>query len=234
MFRRMLRIMHRDERGITGLETAIIMIAFVVVASVFAYSVLSAGLFSAQKGQEAIYAGLEETRASMALRGSVIGYGENATAASGSGVGNKTIARIAFTLSTTLPGVAVDLTPPYTWAGSGANVTSSGLTSVNVISYADENNYIGDCAWTISFIGKDDDDYLLESEEKAVVTVWMLHYNGTNYTVGAANSGTFFNSFANCTTAYDTATWEIRPETGASLIVERTMPTVFDTTFDLN
>ena len=30
----------RDERGITGLETAIILIAFVVVASVFAYTVL--------------------------------------------------------------------------------------------------------------------------------------------------------------------------------------------------
>ena len=34
-----------DERGITGLETAIILIAFVVVASVFAYAVLTAGLF---------------------------------------------------------------------------------------------------------------------------------------------------------------------------------------------
>ena len=43
------------ERGITGLETAIILIAFVVVAAVFAYTVLSAGLFSTQKSQEAIY-----------------------------------------------------------------------------------------------------------------------------------------------------------------------------------
>ncbi|HUV53535.1 MAG TPA: archaellin/type IV pilin N-terminal domain-containing protein, partial [Dehalococcoidia bacterium] len=41
--------MRRDERGITGLETAIILIAFVVVASVFAYTVLSAGIFSSQK-----------------------------------------------------------------------------------------------------------------------------------------------------------------------------------------
>ena len=37
----------RNQRGITGLETAIILIAFVVVASVFAYTVLSAGIFSA-------------------------------------------------------------------------------------------------------------------------------------------------------------------------------------------
>ena len=31
----------RSERGITGLETAIILIAFVVVASVFAFTILS-------------------------------------------------------------------------------------------------------------------------------------------------------------------------------------------------
>jgi len=37
----------RDKQeGITGLKTAIILIAFVIVASVFAYVVLSAGLFS--------------------------------------------------------------------------------------------------------------------------------------------------------------------------------------------
>ena len=33
----------RDENGITALETAIILIAFVVVASVFAFTILSAG-----------------------------------------------------------------------------------------------------------------------------------------------------------------------------------------------
>ncbi len=34
------------QAGITGLETAIILIAFVTVAAVFGYAVLSAGLFS--------------------------------------------------------------------------------------------------------------------------------------------------------------------------------------------
>jgi flagellin-like protein len=61
----------RDQRGITGLETAIILIAFVVVASVFAYTVLSAGVFSSEKGKEAIHAGLKQARGSMELVGSV-------------------------------------------------------------------------------------------------------------------------------------------------------------------
>lgn len=67
----MLKRLSRDQRGITGLETAIILIAFVVVASVFAYSVLSAGLFSSEKGKEAIHAGLEQAQGSMELVGSV-------------------------------------------------------------------------------------------------------------------------------------------------------------------
>ncbi len=49
----MLKRLHKDKRGITGLETGIILVAFVVVASVFAYTVISAGMFSSQKGQEA-------------------------------------------------------------------------------------------------------------------------------------------------------------------------------------
>ena len=65
----------RGEKGITGLETAIILIAFVVVASVFAYTVLSAGIFSSEKGKEAIHAGLEEARSTMEPRGSVIAVG---------------------------------------------------------------------------------------------------------------------------------------------------------------
>ena len=46
----------KDERGITGLETAIILIAFVVVAAVFSFVVLSTGLFSSERGKEAVYA----------------------------------------------------------------------------------------------------------------------------------------------------------------------------------
>ena len=62
---------HRNQKGITGLETAIILIAFVVVAAVFAYTALSAGLFSTQKSQEAVYAGLEEAQSTVELSGNV-------------------------------------------------------------------------------------------------------------------------------------------------------------------
>ena len=72
-FFRALRTFHRGEKGITGLETAIILIAFVTVASVLAYSVLSAGIFSAERGKETVYRGLDQASASMQVRGSVYG-----------------------------------------------------------------------------------------------------------------------------------------------------------------
>ncbi len=39
----------KDQRGITGLETAIVLIAFVVVSSVFAFAALSTGMISSDK-----------------------------------------------------------------------------------------------------------------------------------------------------------------------------------------
>ena len=67
-------LIHRTpgERGITGLETAIILIAFVVVATVFAFVVLTTGIFSAERGKETVFAGLQKARGTMEVRGGVV------------------------------------------------------------------------------------------------------------------------------------------------------------------
>ena len=75
-----LRLLRDNQRGITGLETAIVLIAFVVVASVFAYAVLSTGLLSSEKSKETALAGISETASSISLRGSVIAYKSGAPA----------------------------------------------------------------------------------------------------------------------------------------------------------
>ena len=76
-----------DQRGVTGLETAIILIAFVVVASVFAFTVLSTGIFSAERGKETIHAGLKGARSSMELKGSIVANGvANKTLSNGDSV----------------------------------------------------------------------------------------------------------------------------------------------------
>jgi flagellin-like protein len=70
--KRYFKNIYKEQKGITGLETAIILIAFVVVAAVFAYTVLSAGLFSTQKSQEAVYNGLQETQNTLEVKGAVL------------------------------------------------------------------------------------------------------------------------------------------------------------------
>ena len=74
----MRKVMHimrgllKGQRGITGLETAIVLIAFVVVSSTFAFAALSTGLFSADKSKETISAGLSEATGTMQQVGNVI------------------------------------------------------------------------------------------------------------------------------------------------------------------
>ncbi len=54
--------------GVTGLETTIILVVFVVVASVFTFTILSTGLFSTGLGKETVYAGLNEASTSLGRR----------------------------------------------------------------------------------------------------------------------------------------------------------------------
>ena len=75
-----LKSMHRRQRGMTGLETAIVLIAFVTVASVLAYSVLSAGIFSAERGKATVYSGLASAEATLEVVGSVLGLSPNQSA----------------------------------------------------------------------------------------------------------------------------------------------------------
>ena len=87
----------QDERGITGLETAIILIAFVVVATVFAFIVLTTGIFSAERGKETVYAGLQKARGTIEVRGGVIATSSAPPA----------VDKIQFTVANTAGGDAV-------------------------------------------------------------------------------------------------------------------------------
>src|SRR5436305_9678358 len=94
-----------DERGITGLETAIILIAFVVVATVFAFIVLTTGIFSAERGKETVYAGLAKARGTMEVRGGVVATAAGTPLA---------IDTIQFQVSTSAGGDPIPLDPAAT------------------------------------------------------------------------------------------------------------------------
>lgn len=152
----------RNQRGITGLETAIILIAFVVVAAVFAYTILSAGLFSTQKSSEAVYSGLEEAQASLDLDGAVMAYDD--------GNSSTQVGKVEITLKLALDGEPIDFTP---------NSGNTYGTNRVVISYSDESQHKNDLHWTLSKLAAADSDNILENRESFQITIAGLE-SGTN------------------------------------------------------
>ena len=205
----------KGEKGITGLETAIILIAFVVVAAVFSYTALSAGLFSTQKSQEAVYAGLQEVQATMELRGAVIC---TANASGGS------VEQVTFTVSNALGGEPIDFTAPT--AGSATGVAASGSNNVVVISYIDQDQRVEDVYWTVSKLGKDDDDDLLEINEKFQITI------GSD--TAGAGAGNLIDALSTDLTENREFTVEVKTPIGAILNIERTTPAYIDAIINLH
>ena len=153
----------RGERGITGLETAIILIAFVVVATVFAFIVLTTGIFSAERGKETVFAGLQKARGTMEIRGGIM---VTATPPD--------VDTIQFAVATTAGGDPIPLDPA--------------ATSVRtVIAYRDATVYDNDVPYTITVI-VGDADQLLEPGELFIVTVArtdILDSGGAAVTISA-------------------------------------------------
>jgi flagellin FlaB len=138
----------RDERGITGLETAIILIAFVVVATIFAFVVLTTGVFSSERGKETVFAGLEKARGSMEVRGGVVVTATGTTLA---------VEDVQFAVATTAGGEPVPMNPV-------------GVNNRTVIAYRDNDVVDNDVTYTVTNI-VGDTDTLLEPGELKVVNV---------------------------------------------------------------
>ncbi len=150
-FVKVLGKLHKSQQGITGLETAIILIAFVTVASVLAYSVLSAGIFSAERGKETVYSGLDHAQSSMQVRGSFYVTDNNS---------DQVVDQIQFTLASVLGDEAVDMTD-----------TSANNNNV-VINYSDNELFVQNVEWTKSLLGKERGGLdMLDPDEAFLITV---------------------------------------------------------------
>jgi flagellin FlaB len=217
---KMLKKFLNHEKGITGLETAIILIAFVVVAAVFAYTALSAGLFSTQKSQEAVYSGLKEARSTVELRGPVIATANN-TGATG------TIKQITFTLASVLGGEAIDFTEPAADTGNdGQAQTGTSSTNKVVINYYDQYQKVTNLYWTVTKLGKDDGDYLLSTDEKFQITIG----SSSNGTSGGNLIDALSSHYLGVNTTFNI---ELVAPTGAVLTIERTTPPYMDSIINL-
>lgn len=202
---RLLRSIQNDQRGITGLETAIILIAFIVVASVFAYSVLTAGIFASEKGKEAVYSGLETARSSMFISGPIIANDTDA---------DNEIETLTVVVGNALNGEAINLTVGADGDSDGLLSDEANPTHKLVMTYIDSLQRISDITWSASQIGKGDDDALLEDGEKFELTIQL-----TGLTTALGPGKTFVV--------------EIQPENGAAILLERRTPGFIDPVMDL-
>lgn len=65
------------KKGIVGIEAAIILIAFVIVAAALAFVVINMGMYTTQKSKEVMQQGLNEATTALEVDGAVLGYVEN-------------------------------------------------------------------------------------------------------------------------------------------------------------
>jgi flagellin FlaB len=133
----MWNIFAKDEKGFTGLEAAIVLVAFVVVAAVFSYVMLGAGFYTTQKSQEVVHTGVSQASSSVELSGDVVSVGDLTTP------GSEFVDTVTFFLQTTAGGSSVDMSktlitisapgcPPKDLtlaAGTYTDATSTGIAA---------------------------------------------------------------------------------------------------------
>jgi flagellin FlaB len=143
----MWKKLKRDEKAFTGLEAAIVLIAFVVVAAVFSYVMLGAGFFTTQKSQEVVHTGVQQASSSVELTGDVVIQGDS---------GGNVAAKVIFYITNTAGGTPVDL-------------------DKTILSYADDDEFKGDVSWTYTGVileaGESSADNLVEKGEKYKIEV---------------------------------------------------------------
>lgn len=107
---------NKNDAGFTGLEAAIVLIAFVVVAAVFSYVMLGAGFFTSEKAKQTVHTGVDMATSSVQTSGDII-----ATGASDS----KSVSSVILTLQLTAGNNPIDL-------------------SKTIVSFQDKNSYVAD------------------------------------------------------------------------------------------
>jgi len=202
----------KNEYGFTGLEAAIVLIAFVVVAAVFSYVMLGAGFYTTQKSQEVVHTGVTQASSSIAPSGDIIARG---------GIGGGVASQITFYVTNTAGGTAVDLDKTiltYT-DDDDFSTTEYAFDTTPDPDTKGPNAIPGDAAWGTTngwvydgVIISGTEDNLLSAGEKYKVVVDITQLTTVG---GGANTLPAINEKFKI---------ELKPPEGAVLTLSRTMP----------
>jgi flagellin FlaB len=215
-----LRRFARNKKAISGLETAIVLIAFVIVASAFAYAVLNMGFLATQKSQQVVLGGLAAASSALVVDGPVYGY-----SSSPGPTGNLT--SVIFWLKTASAASSVDLNVNKTTIGfqnprgvwpnvynTGGSALTFGLGSVT---------YSADPAAT-TLVWEVGAPFQLQPGQKVRVTIDL-----TKLTTGTSGAGlTAGNVMKN-----EEFKVVVKPPVGSVLEIDRVAPAAVQTVNDL-
>jgi len=198
-----MRKFGKSDEAFTGLEAAIVLIAFVVVAAVFSYVMLGAGFFTSQKSQEVVHTSVDQASSSLEVRGDVYGMDNgNMTAAKDNVVANQKIDTLQFNVALTSGGSPVDINKTVL-----TYMTADEVVVLNRTLADKTHATLGIGNWTVADkVGTADTDFLIERGEQFVIWVKVP--------TELEADGKF--------------SLEVKPSTGAALGIKRTAPAQID------
>ena len=207
----------RNKKAISGLETAIVLIAFVIVASAFAYAVLNMGFLATQKSQQVVLGGLAAASSALVVDGPVYGY-SNAPGPNGN------MTSVIFWLKTASQAASVDLNVNKTTMGFEnprgvwPNIYNSGGGSLTYTVSGTTYTVAGGGAATIVWeVGS---GFQLQPGQKVRVTIDLTKLTTASTTAGNIMKNEEFKVV-------------IKPPVGSVLEIDRIAPAAVDTVNDL-
>lgn len=199
------KLNHR--RGITGIETAIILTAFVITASAFSFVILNVGFLTSDKAQTTVISSMKETSSSIIADAGVTGYFSNTTVADQDEV---CLEEILFYIKLAQGHEPIDC------SDDSMVITYTNQRGHTVV-YSD--NILNGTVTTIQTITGDSDS-LLELGEKMQVHINFKQIDSTDVKpVPVAHTDVYGKP-------YETIRIEIRPIVGAILTMEKEIPAV--------
>lgn len=192
----------RGRRGIVGIEAAIVMIAFVIVAAALAFVALNMGLTSTQKTKQAIGASMGEAGSSLMVDGDVIAYYDSTAGGVTHVIIPVRIASGKYPIDLSVNRTTISLQEPDNYYANVYTITPVTQASSTDVNYLTGLINTDTSAATIAFIVNPDNNTILEYGEKAVVVV----------------------KFGTPLKSYESFRVEIKPPEGSPLVVERTIP----------
>jgi flagellin FlaB len=236
----LIRKGHRQShRGVIGVESAIVMIAFVIVAAALAFVVLNMGFSTTQKAKTTIVSGLSEASNALEVSGTIFGSGDTT---------NNKLKMLAVPIKVTTGGESIDLSA----STASVKYLSNSITYDNIYlgtltATADDTDGSADGQWrTLSAATTDADTKYSGLDSNPITggapsnTKAFIYW--TTNTSGSQNSILDQGEHAVLAIAYsntdrpsslDKVRTEILIPTGAALTVERQVPSVTTSFVDL-